>query len=302
MLSEKVKRGSTTILVTGGGGFLGRYLVRELLDRYQDANIRTISRNGGDIQKLLTKCHSNRLVPIVGDIRDTDSVGYAIKGADIVIHLAAIKYIDLCEMCPIEAVAINVDGTRNVLDLFDGDTFIGMSTDKAAEATSCYGATKLIAEKLILDQAERWETKRYMVVRGGNIFGSTGSVIEKWKRQIKQNNEIDITDIGMTRFFINVKALVDFIVTIVESGENGNIYIPHHEVLALSDLAKAVIDLYGNQATKLNFVGARPGEKYHEVLLYDKESAVSSLVGNLSSSVPRLTVEEIKQWLMILEE
>jgi len=290
------------ILVTGGSGFLGRHLIRRLLDKYQDIEVRIISRSENDIQRLLVECHSERLMPIVGDIRDVNSLKYAIRDSDTVVHLAAMKHIDLCDMYPLEAITTNVIGTKNLLDLFSGDTFISMSTDKAVEAITCYGATKLLMEKLVLDQANKEKNRRYMVVRAGNIFGSSGSVIERWKEQIRQGNEISVTNPDMTRFFINVKALVDFIVETMENGESGNIYIPYQKTIMLADLAKATIELYGNEATRLNISGVRVGEKVHELLFTEGEKVISSLDSNYSQDSPRLSVEEIKGWLIELDK
>ncbi len=286
-----------TILVTGGSGFLGQHLVQRLLSKYQDTTVRTISRNGNAIQKLLVKCHSERLTPIIGDIADRDSTRYALTGVDTVIHLAAMKYIDLCEAYPLEAVTTNIGGTLNILDSFRGNTFVNMSTDKAVEAIGCYGATKLIAEKLVLNQAKGWDSRRYMVIRSGNIFGSTGSVVDKWKQQIRQDNQIDVTDPTMTRFFINVGTLVDFIIDITENGENGSINIPPQRTLTLADLADAVVDIYGNQTTRTRFIGIRPGEKLHEMLFTGGEG-VSPLAGD----TPKLTSSEIREWLKDLDD
>jgi UDP-N-acetylglucosamine 4,6-dehydratase len=285
------------ILVTGGSGFLGRHLIRRLLDKYQDSEIRAISRSENAIQRLRIECHSDRLIPIVGDIRDVDSLEYAMRDADTVVHLAAMKHIDLCEMHPAEAISINVGGTKNLLDLFRGTTFIGMSTDKSVEATTCYGATKLLAEKLILERAKKEKRRRYIVVRAGNIFGSSGSVIERWQREINKNNQISVTNPEMSRFFINVNNMVDFLIEIMETGENGNIYIPPQETIILADLAKAVIDLYGNSATRQKICGVRTGEKLHEVLFTEGEKVVSSLASNCSQNSPRLSAKDIKAWL-----
>lgn len=290
------------ILVTGGSGFLGRHLVRRLLDKYQDVEVRTISRGENAIRRMLEECHSERLKPVVGDVRDVDSLMYAVRDVDTIVHLAAMKHIDLCEMYPVEAIATDVLGTKNLLDMFSGDTFIGMSTDKAIEATTCYGATKLLTEKLILDQAKREKNKRYMVVRAGNMLGSSGSVIERWKQQIIKSNEITITNPEMTRFFINVETLVDFIVEIIEKGENGNIYIPYQKAIKLADLAKATIGFYGNKETRLNISGPRIGEKLHEVLFIEGEKVESSLNSRCSEDSPRLTIKDIKDWLKQLEE
>jgi len=286
------------ILVTGGSGFLGRHLIRRLLDIYPDVEVKAISRSENAIQRMLVECRSERLIPIVGDIRDINSLKYAIRDADTVLHLAAMKHIDLCEMHPVEAITTNVIGTKNLLDLFSGTTFIGMSTDKSVEATTCYGATKLLAEKLVLERAKKEKDRRYIVIRAGNIFGSSGSVIERWQREINKNNEISITSPEMSRFFINVKTLVDFIIETMENGESGNIYIPHQGTIMLADLAKAVVDLYGNSGTRQKICGARAGEKLHELLFTEGERIVSSLDSNCSQNSPRLSVDEIKAWLM----
>jgi len=286
-----------TILVTGGSGFLGRHLIQKLLDKYPDTEIRAFSRSENAIQRMVVACRSKRLTPVVGDIRDVNSLKYAIRDADTVIHLAAMKHIDLCEIHPVEAISTNVSGTKNLLDLFNGHTFIGMSTDKGVEATTCYGATKLLMERLVLEWAKKEKRKRYIVIRAGNIFGSSGSVIERWAQEISQNNEISITAPEMTRYFINVNNLVDFIIEILETGENGNVYIPSQKTVKLSDLAQATIELYGNKDTKLNLCGTRVGEKLHELLFTEGERVVSYLDSNRSQDSPRLSIKEIKAWL-----
>jgi len=286
------------ILVTGGSGFLGRHLIRRLLDKYPDIEVRAISRSENAIQRLLIGCNSDRLIPIVGDIRDVNSLRDAIRDTDMVVHLAAMKHIDLCEIHPVEAITTNVIGTKNLLDLFTGTTFLGMSTDKGVEATTCYGATKLLMERLILERAKKEKKRRYMVIRAGNIFGSSGSVIERWQQEISKNNQKGITNPEMTRFFIDVKTLVNFIIETMENGKSGNIYIPHQKTIMLADLAKATIDVYGDGATRLKLCGVRTGEKLHELLFTEGEGVISSLDSNRSQNLPRLSVEEIKAWLM----
>ncbi|MFC1864253.1 polysaccharide biosynthesis protein [Chloroflexota bacterium] len=285
------------ILVTGGSGFLGRYLIKKLLVKDKELKIRTISRNENDTQRILTMCDSERLKPIIGDIRDIDVVKYALRGVDTVVHLAAMKHIDFCEMYPLEAFSINVVGTLNLLKFFGGNTFLAMSTDKAAEATSCYGATKLLMEKLVLGKASEDKSRRYVIVRSGNIFGSSGSVIEKWRQQVNDSNEIIATDLNMTRFFIDVNTLADFIIDILEEGKTGNIYIPFQKAIKLEDLAKAVIELNGNKNTRIKSVGLRKGEKLHEKLFSAEDNVITSLQDSYSQNVEKLGLEEIKSLL-----
>ncbi|MBA7606079.1 UDP-N-acetylglucosamine 4,6-dehydratase (inverting) [subsurface metagenome] len=285
------------VLITGGSGFLGRHLVKKLLDKYEDLGVSTVARSGEGIIRLLSVCPSDRLKPIVGDVRDEEILQFALKDIDTVVHLAAMKYINLCELSPFEAITINVHATTSLLKLFKGNTFISMSTDKAVESSSCYGATKLIVEKMTLAEADKNTNKRFMVVRSGNIFGSTGSVIENWHRQIKQNNEITVSNPEMTRFFINVDELAEYIITILENGESGKIYIPSQRVIQIGDLAQAFIELYGNKTTMMKIVGQFQGEKMHKRLFMSGENIVTDMKHSNSDEGKKLSLDEIKVWL-----
>ncbi len=287
------------ILITGGAGFLGRHLTKGLLDKYIDIEIKTISRHENEIVEMIVACNNDkRLKPIIGDIREVDTAKYALTNVDTLIHLAAMKHIDFCELYPSEAISVNIIATMNLLKLFTGNTCIGMSTDKAVEATGCYGATKLLLEQLVLEQARRNPDRRYMVVRSGNIFGSSGSVIHRWKQQIKQNNKVMVTNLEMTRFYIDVNTLVGFIIRIIEQGESGKIYIPFQKVARLGDLAKAMIELYGNAKTKIEVVGLREGEKMHERLFSPpRKDVVTDLTTECSEHGENLSMDELKDWL-----
>ena len=268
--------------------------------------MRVLSRSENEAAKLVNLCGGDkRLGIVIGDIRDFTALAYTLLDVQTVVHLAAMKHIDLCEQNPIEAIETNVAGTANLLDLFTGNTFITMSTDKVAGATGCYGATKLLAEKLILEAAKRYPKSRYMVVRSGNIFGSTGSVIPKWRDQIRQKNRITITHPGITRFFIYPMMLVDFIIGLLGNGESGKVYIPEQVVVTLNDLATAVIETWGNEDTKIEVVGLREGEKVHERLYFAEEKNVVTVMKPETSDAVlerRTTVDIIAAWLKKWEE
>ncbi len=295
--SKKGRHQKRKMLITGGSGFLGRYLVRKLLNKYADLGISIIARSGEGIIRLLSVCPGAQFKTIVGDIRNEEVLQFALKDVDTVVHLAAMKYINLCELSPSEAITINVHATASLLKLFKGDTFISMSTDKAVESTSCYGATKLIVEKLTLAEASMNTGKRFMVVRSGNIFGSAGSVLENWHRQVKRNNEIVVSNPEMTRFFIDVIDLAEYIITILNNGENGKIYIPPQKVIQIGDLAQAFVELRGDGATKMKVVGQFQGEKTHERLFMSGEDVVTDMKHNNSDEGKKLSLEEIKEWL-----
>lgn len=287
-------------MVTGGSSYLGRHLIRSFLSKYEDIRVRDISRSENDIAAMPDNCHSERLEYVIADIRDIDALKYALTGVDTVVHLAAMKHIDFCELYPAEAIATNVVGTMNLLRLFKGHTSIAMSTDKAVEATGCYGTTKLLLERLVLAKAREDDARRHLVVRSGNIFGSSGSVVPKWRHQIKERNEIAATDLEMTRFFIDVNTLADFVIHVMENGAGGKIFIPPQKALKLETLARAVIDLHGDENTRVITTGLRRGEKLHERLRVGGEDTVSGFLSDSSQDADKLETEEIEKLLQDL--
>lgn len=265
------------VLITGGSGYVGRHLIRTLLSRYPDIEITSLSRSEGIISQLLVECHDDRLKIVMVDVRDRHAVGAALRGFDTVAHLAAMKHVDLCEIECREAVSINIIGTMNVLSAFEGETFILMSTDKAVEPVGCYGASKLAAEKLVLEQAQKrgGAGSRFMILRSGNIIGSTGSVIDIWKWQIEKRNEITVTDPAMLRFYTSVEGVVRLYLAVLEHGENGKVYFtPSGEGMPLKDMLAKVLKQYGNPRTRIKFIGLRPGEKMSEKMCapYEKDA------------------------------
>lgn len=257
-------------LITGGSGYIGRHLIYELLDRYPDIQIFSLSRGEAEISQLLNACSqrdkNNRLKIIMCDVRDRDAVRLYLRNVDTVIHLAALKRVDLCETACTEAVTTNIIGTMNLLNNFHGDTFIQMSTDKAVEPANCYGATKMIAEKLIFEQANKHEgNRRFIIVRSGNVLSSTGSVTDIWHHQIKEYNEITVTHPDMMRFITDVNGVVKLFIAILEKGENGKIYFtPRGESVIIGEMANKFIKEFGNENTRIKYIGLRPGERMIE--------------------------------------
>jgi UDP-N-acetylglucosamine 4,6-dehydratase/5-epimerase len=254
------------VLVTGGSGFVGRSLVNKLQEQYPDLEVTSLSRSEGNISQLLVECTDKRPNIIMADVRDAHAIRTALKDKDTVIHLAAMKRVDLAEVECREAASINVIGTMNVLDAFCGDTFILMSTDKAVEPVNCYGGTKLVVERMVLERARKAKPgQRFMIVRSGNIVGSTGSVIDIWKHQILKHNEITVTSLDMIRFYTNVEGVVRLYMAVLERGENAKIYFtPSGDPIVLKDLVDQAIKQYGNKDTKVKIIGLREGERLSE--------------------------------------
>jgi UDP-N-acetylglucosamine 4,6-dehydratase len=261
------------VLVTGGSGFVGRNLIRELLKHYPDIEITSLSRSEGVISQLLIECPDKRLNIAIADLRDAQAINQALRHKDTVIHLAAMKRVDLCESECHEAASINVIGTMNVLDAFHGDTFIMMSTDKAVEPCNCYGATKLVDERLVIERAKKASNgERFMIVRSGNIMGSTGSVLDIWKNQIEKYNEITVTDLNMLRFYTTIEGVVKLYIAVLERGENGKLYFtPQGEPMVLKAFVDKALKLYGNDQTKVKHVGLRLGERMVEKMRTPEE-------------------------------
>jgi UDP-N-acetylglucosamine 4,6-dehydratase/5-epimerase len=258
------------VLITGGSGYIGRHLIYEMLDRYHDVQILSMSRSEAEISQLLNTCSQKdkdcRLKIVMSDVRDEEAIKFYLRGVDTVVHLAALKRVDLCESECVEAVTTNIVGTMNLIKHFQGDTFIQMSTDKAVEPNNCYGATKMVAEKLIFEQAAKLENpRRFIIVRSGNVLSSTGSVIDIWHHQIKEYNEITVTHPDMMRFITDVNGVVRLFIAILEKGENGKIYFtPRGESVIIGEMANKFIKEYGNENTKIKYIGLRPGERMTE--------------------------------------
>jgi len=262
------------IMVTGGSGYIGRKLICELLRRYEDVEVISISRSEGAISQLQLECDSERLRIGMADIRDLEAMRWFLRGVDVVVHLAALKRVDLCEDQCRAAVDTNIIGTMNLLAHFHGHTFVLMSTDKAVEPVNSYGATKMLAERLVLAKAcETNGRARYMVIRSGNVIGSTGSVMDIWRHQLEKRNEITITHPDMKRFYTSVEGVVKLYIAVLENGESGKIYFtPQGEAVVISDMARRITQMYGNKDTKIRYIGLRRGERLVEKMRSASES------------------------------
>lgn len=213
-----------------------------------------------------------RLCFICGDVRDLDQLSRAMEGCDIVVHAAAMKRIEKCEVNPHEAIKTNVIGTQNVAKACLDNNIqqaIFISTDKASEPVNLYGATKMLAEKVWLQsnvyRGLNHPTK-FSVVRYGNVVGSRGSVVPMFKKQAEEDGVIRITHKDMTRFFITLQQAVSLVQIAVEYSQGGEIYLPMLKAASIVDLAKAI-----SPTSHIVYTTPVPGEKLHEQLLNRSE-------------------------------
>jgi len=263
------------ILITGGTGSLGQALTRRLLGMKVDT-IRIFSRNEENQIQMETKFKDDRLRFFLGDINDFERLKRALEDIDIVFHTAALKHVPKIEYNPFEAIKTNVFGSQNVINAClheNVEKVIAIGTDKAVSPLNTYGATKLLMEKLFVAannyvDPEKHVT-RFITVRYGNVFGSSGSVVLRFINQIKKKQKITITDSIMTRFSINMEEALDFILNALNSGKGSEIFVPKLRAYGIMDLKNALNELLDNNNEEI--IGIRPGEKLHETLISDDE-------------------------------
>jgi UDP-N-acetylglucosamine 4,6-dehydratase len=262
------------ILVTGGTGSFGKKFTRYILENYNPKRLVIFSRDElkqSEMQEEFPTSKYPALRYFIGDVRDKDRLMRAFDGIDIVVHAAALKQVPAAEYNPIEAIKTNINGAINIIDaaLDKGvERVIALSTDKAANPINLYGATKLCSDKLFVagnSYAGNYKT-RFAVVRYGNVVGSRGSVIPFFLK-MKDSGVLPITDERMTRFWITLEQGVQFVIDSLQRMHGGEIFVPKIPSMNIMDLAKAVAP-----DCTYKFVGIRPGEKLHEVMVPEDDA------------------------------
>ncbi len=262
----------SSILITGGTGSFGKKCAEILLRDCPPKKIVIFSRDElkqHDMQSGDFK-HAN-LRFFLGDIRDVDRMRRAMRGIDIVIHAAALKQVPACEYNPGEAVKTNVDGARNIIDAAIDcgvKKVLGLSTDKAVNPVNLYGATKLCAEKLLV-QGNAYSAPggtRFSCTRYGNVLGSRGSVIPVFRSQ-RATGRVTVTDGRMTRFWLTLDQGVHFVLNCIERMCGGEVFVPKIPSMKILELAEAIAP-----ECAVDITGIRPGEKLHEIMISRDES------------------------------
>lgn len=279
-----------TIMVTGAAGSIGSELCRQLA--------------GFDVDKIVlfdnaeTPMHYIRLeleerfpymkfVPIIGDVRSVPRLDFAFRQnhPDIVFHAAAYKHVPLMEENPCEAVRVNVDGSRNVADKcveYNVEKMVMISTDKAVNPTNIMGCSKRLAEIYVqslasaIEQGKVKGCTKFVTTRFGNVLGSNGSVIPRFREQIEKGGPVTVTHPEINRFFMTIPEACRLVMEAAAMGIPNRIFVfDMGQPVKIVDLAKRMIELSGLKLgtdIEIQFTGLRPGEKLYEELLATTEN------------------------------
>lgn len=263
-----------TVLITGGTGSFGRKFAEIMLHEYHPKKLIVFSRDElkqHEMRQVHPDTADSPIRYFIGDVRDRERLYRAFSGVDVVVHAAALKQVPACEYNPFEAIQTNINGAKNVIDAAIDQgvkRVMALSSDKAANPVNLYGATKLCADKLFT-QGNSYSGEgrtRFSCTRYGNVVGSRGSVIPVFRKQ-RQNGKVTVTDPRMTRFWLTLEQGVHFVIQCIEQMHGGEVFVPKIPSMRIMDLAEAVAP-----GCQVEFIGIRPGEKLHELLISSEES------------------------------
>lgn len=288
-----------SILITGGTGSWGNELTTQLLEM-NPKQIIIYSRSELNQVNMQRKFNNHKLKFVIGDVRDYESLKQATKNVEYIFHLAALKHVPICEQQPYEAIKTNILGVENLIKVAienNVNKVIDVSTDKAVDAMNIYGMTKAIGEKLIIHANTITQNTKFVCIRAGNVLGTNGSVVPYFIDQVKRCNEITITDIEMTRYFLTLKQAIQLIFKAIKSSIGGETFVMKMPGYKIVDIASIIQDEFGNEHCSVKVIGKRPGEKLHEVLIsryevdnayiYDKDYFVI---------LPQIDIENLKEY------
>jgi FlaA1/EpsC-like NDP-sugar epimerase len=277
-LSNKV------VLVTGAAGSIGSEIVRQLI-RFNPKKIILLDQAESPLYDMEMELHDKyeqSYEIVMGDIRNKERMENVFRTfkPEIVFHSAAYKHVPMMENNPSESVLTNVFGTKIIADLsvaFKVEKFVTISTDKAVNPTNVMGASKRIAE-IYTQSLNTKSTTKFITTRFGNVLGSSGSVIPRFRQQIENGGPVTITDASITRYFMTIPEACQLVLEAGAIGKGGEIFIfDMGESVKIVDLAKKMIKLSGlvlDRDIRIEYTGLRPGEKLYEELLADHENTL----------------------------
>ena len=264
------------ILITGGAGSIGSAIAKKLLE-YPVRTVRVLDIDEYSLFRLKREINDSRFRPLLGSILDKDRVEMAGNNVDIIIHAAAVKNIEISEFNPIETIDVNINGTVNLIKMSIRNKplkFLNVSTDKAADASTLYGTTKQLGERLTSWAGMHVKTTKFASVRFGNVIETRGNVFEIWREEAKNNQPLSITDPSMKRYFFHVNDAVNFVLETLLMMNFGEIFVPKMKMYSVKQLADKV-------SKKHKIIGLRQGEKLEEILITKEEKIHAEELDNM---------------------
>jgi len=272
---------NATLLITGGTGSFGNAVLQGYLNT-DIKEIRIFSRDEKKQDDMRHALQSDKVKFYIGDVRDADSLQYAMQGVNYIFHAAALKQVPSCEFYPIEAVKTNVLGTENVLNaaIRNGvEKVICLSTDKAAYPINAMGISKAMMEKVAVAKSRVTNSTTITATRYGNVMASRGSVIPLFIQQIKAGKPLTLTNPDMTRFMMSLDQAVDLVMFAFANGKSGDVFVQKSPAATIRQLAEVMLDIF-DAKNEIKVIGTRHGEKLYETLLTAEERAKSEDLGD----------------------
>ena len=273
-LTKELK--NKTLLITGGAGSVGSVLVKKILE-FPVKTVRVLDIDEHALFRLNRSINDKRLRLLLGSITDKERIEMAGYQVDIIFHLAAIKNIEISEFNPIETIDTNVQGMINLLKMSMRNKpkkFLNISTDKAAEASTLYGTTKQICERLTSWAGTHIEDIKFASIRLGNVRETRGNVFEIWNEEKENNEPLSITDPKMKRYFFHVDEAVEHILKCIILVNLGEIFVPKMKLYSIKELASEI-------SKKQKTIGIRQGEKLEEILITEEEKKKAQEKNNM---------------------
>jgi UDP-N-acetyl-D-glucosamine 4,6-dehydratase len=260
------------VMITGAGGSIGSELSRQVA-LFGAKQIILLDHSEYNLYQISEELEGKNIVSVMLSVKDREALEEVFVQylPDVVLHAAAYKHVPLCEENVESAVQNNIFGTKNVIDLaiaYDVSKFLLVSTDKAVRPTNVMGTTKRVCE--LYAHAVPSRNTEIVAVRFGNVLGSSGSVIPKFKSQIEKGQNITVTHPDITRYFMLIPEACQLVLQAASIAKGGELFIlDMGEPIKIVDLAKRMIELSGRDDIEVEFTGLRAGEKLYEELLID---------------------------------
>ncbi len=286
------------VLITGAGGSIGSEISRKCAS-FGAKQLILLDHSEFNLYSIVEELKDANIVPVMQTVRKISFLEetFAKYKPQIVIHAAAYKHVPLVEHNILEGITNNVLGTKNCIDLsikHDVEKFVLISTDKAVRPTNVMGTTKRICE-LYAQNVDAKNTE-IVAVRFGNVLGSSGSVIPKFKAQIEAGKNITVTHPDITRYFMLIPEACELVLQAASIGKGGEIFIlDMGEPIKIVDLAKKMIELSGRNEIQIEFCGLRPGEKLYEELLINDSDAKTQYESITVASPTKFDIDELNQ-------